>query len=176
MTIAMRPASIRYNVWRELMPSKLCACCGLSFQAVPQVPDQAYCSQPACQSARKQLWNKQKLQNDPDYRDNKQRSQRDWMDRNLGYWRQYRADNPDYTNRNRSRQRVKTPPVKSTILAKKDESSGPQTFKAGLYRITPLQREDGENNGAWTVELSPVCLRSDCTKDACKVDACKGRT
>jgi hypothetical protein len=176
MTITMRPAPIRHNVWRDLMPSKFCACCGLPFQPLPQVPDQTYCSKHACQRARKQRWNHQKLENDPDYRDNKQRSQRDWMDRNSGYWRQYRADNPDYTDRNRSRQRAKTAPSKPTILAKKDESNGPQTFKAGVYRITPIQRADRENDGTWTVELSPICLNSDCTKNACKVDACKDRT
>lgn len=158
------------------MPSKLCACCGLPFQPVPQVPDQAYCSQPACQRARKQRWNQQKLENDPDYRDNKQRSQRDWMDRNSGYWRQYRADNPDYTERNRARQRVKAPSPMPVTIAKKDESNSSQTFKAGIYRITPIQREGVENNAPWTVELSPICLNSDCTKDVCKVDVCKDRT
>lgn len=176
MTIAVRPAPIPHNVWRELMPSKLCVCCGLSFQPVPQVPDQAYCSQPACQRARRQRWNQQKLENDPDYRDNKQRSQRGWMDRNPDYWRQYRADNPDYKDRNRARQRVEILPSKPVTLAKKDASNGPQTFKAGVYRITPLQREGAEKNGPWTVELSPICLNCDCKKGVCKVDACKDRT
>ena len=172
----MRPAPIRHNVWRELMPSKLCACCGLPFQPVPQVPDQAYCSQPVCQRARRQRWYQQKLESDPDYRENKQRSQRGWMDRNRDYWRQYRADKPDYADRNRSRQRKKALPPSPAVLAKIDASNWPQTFKAGIYRITPIQRDDSENNGAWTVELSPICLNCDCKKDVCKGDACKDRT
>ena len=158
------------------MSFNICMCCSLPFRPVPQVPNQAYCSQPACQRKRRQRWNQQKLKDDPDYQDNKQRSQRDWMDRNPDYWRQYRADHPDYTDRNRSRQRVKTPTPKPTTLAKRDESNGPHPFKAGVYRIAPLQRMDGDISGTWTVELSPICLNSDCTKDACKVDACKDRT
>jgi hypothetical protein len=158
------------------MPSKLCESCNLPFETIPQVPNQSFCSKPACQRARRQRWNQQKLENDPDYRDNKQRSQRNWMDRNPGYWRQYRSDNPDYTERNRSSQRVKTPPHASPVLAKKDESNHSEMLRAGVYQITPIQRQDGENDGIWIVELALLRLDSDCVQDACKVDACKDRT
>jgi hypothetical protein len=98
------------------------------------------------------------------------------MDRNPGYWRQYRSDNPDYTERNRSSQRVKTLPITSTILAKKDASNRPEMLQAGRYHITPIQRQDGEKNDIWIVELALISLDSDCVQDACKVDACKDRT
>lgn len=143
------------------MTTKLCACCGSHFQPVAQVPNQTFCSKSACQRVRRQRWNQQKLENDPDYRDNKQRSQRDWMDRNPGYWRQYRADNPDYTERNRSSQRGKTPPYPSPVLAKKDESNHSEMLRAGTYQITPLHRQDGENNGIWIVELALIRIDSD---------------
>ena len=35
------------------MTTKHCACCGMHFVPRPQVPDQAYCSAPGCQRARK---------------------------------------------------------------------------------------------------------------------------
>lgn len=175
MTRAIHLTPIRHNVWSELMPSKLCACCGLPFQPVPQVPDQTYCSEPACQRTRRQAWNRQKLANDPDYRDNKKRAQRDWMDRNPDYWRQYRADHPEYVETNRSHQRTKAPPLKPVVFAKKDELNRPQHLLAGIYRITPIQNEITAKQGFWTVELSPVCLDRDCKKKVCKGGACKDR-
>ena len=52
-----------------------CACCGKPFAPRPQVPDQAYCSDPDCQRARKRQWQRAKLQSDPDYRDNQRAAQ-----------------------------------------------------------------------------------------------------
>lgn len=73
------------------MPTKNCACCGEPFTPRPQVPDQAYCSAPACQRERRLRWQSVKMQTDPDYRDNQSRSQRAWLDRNPDYWRTYRS-------------------------------------------------------------------------------------
>jgi hypothetical protein len=73
------------------MPTKNCACCGEPFTPRPQVPDQAYCSAPACQRERRRRWQSVKMQTDPDYRDNQSRSQRAWLDRNPDYWRTYRS-------------------------------------------------------------------------------------
>ena len=98
------------------------------------------------------------------------------MDRNPNYWRQYRAEKPDSADKNRGRQRTKVLPPSPAVLAKTDESNWPQVFKAGIYRITPVEREIGERSASWTVELSPICLAPDCKKVVCKGDACKDRT
>ncbi len=42
-----------------------CTCCGKPFEPRPQVPDQAFCSSPNCQRARKRQWQRAKLQSDP---------------------------------------------------------------------------------------------------------------
>jgi len=47
-----------------------CACCDKPFDPRPQVPDQAFCSAPDCQRARKRQWQRAKLPSDPDYRIN----------------------------------------------------------------------------------------------------------
>ena len=78
------------------MTSKICACCGQPFEPRPQVPNQTYCVLPACQRARRQRWQHDKMQSDPDYRDNQIRSQRAWLERHPEYWRNYRATNPEY--------------------------------------------------------------------------------
>lgn len=75
--------------------TRRCACCGQPFQPRPQVPNQTYCSSAECQRARKLRWQQAKLRADPDYRDNQRDAQRAWFDRHPGYWRAYRAANPD---------------------------------------------------------------------------------
>jgi hypothetical protein len=64
-----------------------CLHCGTSFTPVPQVPNQAYCSKPDCQKKRRRQWQKNKLQSDPDYRENQSRAQKAWTDKNPDYWR-----------------------------------------------------------------------------------------
>jgi len=49
---------------------KRCACCDQPFEPRPQVPNQAFCSAPDCQRARKRQWQRDKLQADLDYRSN----------------------------------------------------------------------------------------------------------
>ena len=72
------------------MTTRLCAHCGHPFEPRPQVPDQAFCSAPECQRARKRDWQRAKLQSDPDYRINQQAAQRAWSQRNHDYWRNHR--------------------------------------------------------------------------------------
>ena len=67
--------------------TKHCAHCGQPFEPRPQVPDQAFCSAPDCQRARKRQWQRAKLQSDPDYRINQRAAQQAWSQRNQDYWR-----------------------------------------------------------------------------------------
>lgn len=88
------------------MTNKICACCGQPFEPRPQVPDQAYCSSPNCQRARKRQWQRAKLQSDSDYRINQRAAQQEWSQRNQEYWRDYRDARPEYAQRNRDQQRA----------------------------------------------------------------------
>ena len=63
----------------------------------PQVKTQTYCSAPACQRERRQLWQRKKFRDDPFYRENLQDAQRAWRNRNPDYLRNYRATNPEYS-------------------------------------------------------------------------------
>jgi hypothetical protein len=44
----------------------------------------------------------------------------------------------------------------------------PPSLTPGLYRITPARGIDASSNGAWLVEIIPVCVDCPCKKDACK--------
>jgi len=68
------------------------------------VKNQRYCGTRACQQARKNKWQREKQQADPDYRSNKRESQQAWQKGNLTYWRQYRSRNLEYLERNRQLQ------------------------------------------------------------------------
>lgn len=132
------------------MPTKICACCGQPFTPRPQVRDQAFCSAPACQRERRLRWQRDKMQSDPDYRDNQSRSQRAWLDRNPDYWRTYRSQ-ADKTS---------SPPV-STVMVATD------TPLSGLYWIK-FRQDASVKSDAWIAEISPACAECPCKKDACK--------
>ena len=131
------------------MTYKICACCGQPFKPRPQVPNQTYCSSPACQSERRKSWQRNKIRTDPDYRENQSKSQRAWLDRNPDYWRKYRGKDGT-TNPN-------PPPPHPCV-----------PFPSGIYRIRFATDVGVAKSDAWIVEISPVCADCPCKKDVCK--------
>jgi len=125
-----------------------CACCGRPFEPRPQVPDQAYCSAPDCQRARKRQWQRAKLQSDPDYRINQRAAQQAW------------------SQRNREQQRLRDANEADVDLAKMDVCDLP----TGLYRITRHPAFPRENGDSWVVEITPVCLTCPCKMDVSRED------
>ena len=81
-----------------------CTCCRRILRRNSRVKNQRYCGARACQQARKNKWQREKQQADPDYRSNKRESQQAWQKGNLTYWRQYRSRNLEYLERNRQLQ------------------------------------------------------------------------
>jgi len=128
---------------------RTCACCGQSFVPRSQVPNQTYCSMPACQRARRRRWQHEKMESDPDYRENQKRSQRAWHERHPDYWQQYR-------NTAAKGESTKDPRKKS------QDSSYPDSLQAkllaGLYRIEPVLQPSGATMDAWIVRITPVYL------------------
>lgn len=149
------------------MTSKICQSCGQSFEPRPQVPNQTFCSSPICQRVRRQRWQRDKMHNDPDYRDNQHRNQQAWLDRHPDYWRHYRATHPDYVEHNKHHQRLKHQSSCKTNFAKMDASL-PIQLEPGLYLIQQFQSTSLIKNNGWIVQITPVCLDCPCKKDACK--------
>ncbi|MBN8461430.1 MAG: hypothetical protein J0M01_01240 [Dechloromonas sp.] len=140
--------------------TRCCECCGQPFEPRPQVPNQTFCSSPDCQRARKLRWQQDKLRTDPDYRDNQRSAQRAWFDRHPGYWRAYRAANPDPVE-------LAQPPAVNGAgngLAKMDASILPP----GLYQLRRIGAESAEKTEDWLVEITPVAPIHLCKKDVCK--------
>jgi hypothetical protein len=149
------------------MTSKICQCCGQSFEPRPQVPNQTFCSSPNCQRVRRQRWQRDKMRNDPDYRDNQHRNQRAWLDRHPEYWRNYRATHPDYTEHNKSHQRLKHHARHEPDYAKMDVSLA-ATLEPGLYLIERIQGVPLTKSDSWIIQITPICMDCPCKKDACK--------
>lgn len=148
------------------MTIKHCSGCGQAFQPRPQVPNQAFCSAPACQRIRKHKWQQSKLQSDPDYRGNQRQAQRAWQESHPDYWRQYREVHPEYAQRSREPQR--TEPFNDTDDVKMDAWIPPSMLPSGLYKISPARGVGISDCGSLVVEITLICPDCPCKKDACK--------
>ncbi len=156
--------------------TRRCACCDKPFEPRPQVADQAFCSSPRCQRARKRRWQRTKLQTDPDYRINQQAAQQAWSQRNQGYWRNYRTARPLYKQCNRELQRTrddrKRNITRQTNLAKMDVC----TLPSGLYRITRPPAFSSKNGNSWIVKITPVRLKPPRKMDVSREDLIDARS
>ena len=152
--------------------TRRCQCCGITFSPRPQVPKQEYCSEQACQRARKRAWQKERRRRDPDYRENQREAQKRWVERHPDYWREWRRRHPEYRERNRheqtkrnARQRApisaeppvvpSRPPrpgssVTDDTIAKMDVWTRESGLNPGTYRVTPwaggMDCKDGRVN------------------------------
>ena len=149
------------------MATKICPCCGETFQPHHKVPNQTYCSSPKCQKERRQNWDRKKQKSDPDYRDNKSRVQQTWTESNPDYWRKYRKSNsgPGGKNVPSSRQTALIAPSPVKI----DDLTWLKNIPAGIYRIRPVCTESTlVKGGSWVVEITPMCINCPCKDDDCQ--------
>ena len=138
------------------MESKQCAGCGKSFHPRSQTPKQNYCSAPECQRERRRRWQQARRQNDPDYQENQARAQTTWVGRHPDYWREYRRTHPEYSERNRNLQQHRDVRRRERLLAKKNASPQETLVPSGIYRLTPVTRDDLAKMDAWMVQITPV--------------------
>jgi len=115
--------------------------CRRLFLPNPHVKNHRYCNRRDCQSLRKRLWQRQKMKNDPDYRDNQRDAQQCWMEQNRDYWRRYRSQHPQYVKRNRLLQRERDRRRRLRKLAKMDTSDRISFVKAGSYYLIPAKED-----------------------------------
>ncbi len=85
--------------------NKRCVHCGDEFEFNPRLKNQIYCGKKECRLARRALWQREKLRNDPAYKDNQKDCWKEWYSAHPNYQREYRKKNTQYTDRNRLMQR-----------------------------------------------------------------------
>ena len=113
--------------------------CRRLFLPNPHVHNHQYCNRKDCQRVRKRRWQRQKMKNDPEYRDNQRDAQQCWMEQNRDYWRRYRDKHPEYVKRNRLLQRERDRRRRIRDLAKMDASDEISLIKPGSYYLIPAK-------------------------------------
>jgi hypothetical protein len=104
--------------------------------------------EPPCRRAKKAVWKRKKMREDPDYRLNQKLSNRKWAEANPGYWKEYRKANPEKAERNRILQKVRnmrrTKKEKGdgradpSLIAKVDSSIPKRIKVVGQYWMVPV--------------------------------------
>ncbi|MFC4344643.1 hypothetical protein [Cupriavidus numazuensis] len=132
----------------------LCLACGNAFVPLPHVPHQRYCSEKACQRARRRDWQNRRLRTDTDYRDNQARAQAKWRITHPNYWREYRAAHPAYRERNRSMQRMRNARRTFKPIANMDVIGRHRTLGSGFYVLCHADEASIAKMNAWTVHIA----------------------
>jgi len=124
-----------------------CVHCGDFFDPSPRHKNQTACQKLECQRAKKAAWQRFKIKTDPDYQAGKKISQQKWLKANPDYWKQYRKNHPEYTERNRIlqslRNRKNRAPktfsnTEASLIAKMDASK-PYSFETlGQFWLIPV--------------------------------------
>jgi len=122
-----------------------CCHCGCIFSASPRHKRQRFCLKPECRRARKALWKREKMREDPDYRLTQKMSNKKWAEANPGYWKEYRKKNPEKAERNRMLQAVrnrrrseKKQGVDTSLIAKVDTSVANKVKVVGQFWLVPV--------------------------------------
>lgn len=129
------------------MEKRRCEGCNGHFLPQPQIPNQSYCSAPSCQRERRRRWQQAKRRDDVDYHANQAQAQQAWNKRHGDYWREYRAQHPEYRERNRQQQQQRDQRRSTRDLAKMDVSMSDSLVASGTYQLArvgddPLAKMD----------------------------------
>jgi len=136
------------------LTQKICLQCDCQF-VLKRNPNQKYCDQKACQNARKRKWRNEKLERDPDYRENRNAASKRWREKNSAYWRKYRATHQEYSERNRKLRRESKHNSAKLRFANSDASEQKTLIKTGTYKLVPNDCKFA-NSDALIVNISVI--------------------
>ncbi len=136
------------------MGLKRCLACADVFEASPRVPLQNYCPRQECQRERRRLWQKQKRQNDADYKANQRQCQRRWREAHPEYSKEYRTVHPEYVERNRAQQVRRNATHRDTAIAKIDVNALATPLASGLYRLSRASGGEIAEMDSWIVRIT----------------------
>ena len=123
-----------------------CAHCNKFF--TPRNRKQKFCNKANCQKARKAAWQRNKMAADPDYEADQKLSHEKWTENNPGYWKAYRRNNPEKTERNRILQTIRNRRRKTgrdlnakmdaPVIAKMDARKSNEFNPVGQFWLVPV--------------------------------------
>ena len=119
-------------------------------------PNQHYCHKSDCQRQRKNLWRRNKLSTDSDYKSNQNAANRRWRQSHKTYWQNYRTKHPDYVMRNREKQRMRDQKNKASHLVKSDASTSKNIITSGSYYLISATEPNLAKSDALIVKITLV--------------------
>jgi hypothetical protein len=114
-----------------------CQHCGKIFPCNPRIKKQAYCSSAACQNKRRNVTNKIKLKRNEQSRRLRGLRNKRWRKNfpSHEYQKQYRAEHPEYVERNRQKQKLRNKKrhKDEPSMIVKTYALSPQPISDGVY-------------------------------------------
>lgn len=123
-----------------------CVNCKKIVPANPRIKNQDYCNAKKCQQARKNLWKRQKVAIDPDYKKSQEEYQEEWNTKNPNYWKNYREKHPKYCERNRLLQKIRDAKNRAKKSCKGDALIEILSIEPGIYELTPIKNISDKND------------------------------
>lgn len=146
------------------MQKRRCVVCRKTFMPTGRAPKQRFCGDPQCQKERRRRSQKKMRRRDTDYRENDQRSQREWAQKHPGYSKAYRESHPQYTQKNLLQQHERDAKRRGKGAKKVAMGGGNQAneaapksidpFKSGAYELRLANSDVLANEDAIQVEIS----------------------
>jgi hypothetical protein len=128
------------------MDLRCCRFCKRQFEPSLFHPEQTACSDRLCQRQRRDQNRKQKLVRDAEYRQVCRDSARKWRANHPGYWKQYRAANPEADERNRVQQQQRDLRRRLAGLANNNSALDLKSSVAGVWLLGPAAEDLANNN------------------------------
>jgi len=152
------------------MGERRCRYCEKNFQPSKYQPEQAVCSDAACQQRRRSEYRQQKLAADPEYRQVCRDSACKWRAENPGYWKRYREKHPDSVSRNREQQKMRDRKRRLLDLANNNSALDLKHAAAGVWLLNAPGVNLANNNSVpaqvWVIE--PLPPRKGPSWESCK--------
>jgi hypothetical protein len=152
------------------MSDRHCRYCQQVFQLSPYRPQQAGCSQVACQRRRRREYHHNKIRSDPLYADTVSRSRKKWREAHPGYQKLYWQTHLKAAERNRQQQRQRDRRRRLRQLVKNNLALDLRDSPAEVWLLGPTADDLVKNNLAHSQLLifQPAGLTWAAREAACK--------
>jgi hypothetical protein len=152
------------------MGERRCRYCEKAFQPSKYQPQQAVCSETACQKRRRSEYRQQKLKTDDEYLQVCRDSSRKWRSGNPEYWKRYREKHPAAVAQNRKKQQGRDGKRRLLDLANNTSALDLKRSAAAVWLLNGEVAQLANNNSVsaqiWVIEGFP--RRKGPVREACK--------
>ena len=123
-----------------------CLYCGKQFLPSTFHPHQKICSAPKCKRHHRTEYHRRKYHADAEYHLVCRESDQKWRNRNIGYQRRYRQQNPSYVETNRRKQVRRDSRRRMRNLVKNNLAIDLKSVSADIWLVGPEMEDLVKNN------------------------------